>query len=105
MSSVNISSSDLQQNQEQFVFLVEHRDVPRVRDLLQSMSSDEDRSRLYQATRGEFKGPFTPLDDSWVRCTACWRSCCDLRVVILLNQVTSQPHVSQTAASAFILMN
>jgi len=47
-------------HQEQFVSLVEQRDVSGVRALLQSMSSDEARSRLYQATSGGFKGVFDP---------------------------------------------
>jgi len=65
MSSVNSRSSDggdLEQQQEQFVSLVKRRDVSGVRALLQSMSSDEARSRLYQATSEGFEGVFKP---SW----------------------------------------
>jgi len=51
---------DIRQQQEQFVSLVKLRDVPGVRALLQSMSSDEARSRLYQATRKGFYGVFKP---------------------------------------------
>jgi len=68
MSSVNSRSSDggdLKQQQEQrFVSLVKQRDVSGVRALLQSMSSDEARSRLYQATSKEFKGMFEPYASS-----------------------------------------
>jgi len=63
MSSVNSRSSDggdLKQQQEQFVSLIKRRDVSGVRALLQSMSSDEARSRLYQATREGFEGVFKP---------------------------------------------
>jgi len=63
MSSVNSRSSDggdLKQQQEQFVSLVKQRDVSGVRALLQSMSSDEARSRLYQATSKGFEGVFEP---------------------------------------------
>jgi len=63
MTSVNSRSSDggdLKQQQEQFVSLVKQRDVSGVRALLQSMSSDEARSRLYQATGKGFKGVFEP---------------------------------------------
>jgi len=59
MSSVNSRSSDKQQ-QEQFVPLVKQRDVSGVRALLQSMSSDEARRRLYQATYWGFEGVFQP---------------------------------------------
>jgi len=64
MSSVNSRSSDggdLKQQQKQFVSLVKQRDVSGVRALLQSMSSDEARSRLYQATREGFERVFKPL--------------------------------------------
>jgi len=69
MSSVNSGSSDggdleQQQEQEQFVSLVKQRDVYGVRALLQSMSSDEARSKLYQATNKEFGGVFRPCLDS-----------------------------------------
>jgi len=63
MSSVNSRSSDggdLKQQQEQFVSLVKQRDVCGVMALLQSTSSDEARSRLYQATREGFDGMFKP---------------------------------------------
>jgi len=63
MSSVISRSSDggdLKQQQEQFVSLVKQRDVSGVRALLQSMSSDEARSRLYQATREGFEEVFKP---------------------------------------------
>jgi len=63
MSSVNSRSSDggdLKQQQEQFVSLVKQRDVSGVRALLQSMSSDEARSKLYQATSKGFEGVFEP---------------------------------------------
>jgi len=64
MSSVNSRSSDggdlKQQQQEQFVSLVKQRDVSGVRALLQSMSSDEARSRLYQATSKGFERVFKP---------------------------------------------
>jgi len=63
MSSVNSRSSDggdLKQLQEQFVSLVKQRDVSGLRALLQSMSSDEARSRLYQATNKGFYGVFQP---------------------------------------------
>jgi len=60
MSSVNSRSSE-----QQFVSLVKHCDVPGVRALLQSMSSDKARSRLYQATCEGFEGVFEPYL-SWV---------------------------------------
>jgi len=63
MSSVNSRSSDggdLKQQQEQLVSLVKQRDVSGVRALLQSMSSDEARSTLFQATRQGFEGVFRP---------------------------------------------
>jgi len=63
MSSVNSRPSDggdLKQQEQQFVSLVKQRDVSGVRALLQSMSSDEARSRLYQDTREGFKGVFKP---------------------------------------------
>jgi len=66
MSTFNSRSSDggdLKQQQEQFVSLVKQRDVSGVRALLQSMSSDEARSRLYQATSEGFKEVFKPLFD------------------------------------------
>ena len=65
MSSVNSLSSDGGdvKQQEQFVSLVKQRDVSGVRALLQSMSSDEARSKLYQATSKGFEGVFKP---SWL---------------------------------------
>jgi len=63
MSSVNSRSSDgadLKQQQELFVSLVKQRDVSGVRALLQSMSNDEARSTLYQATSKGFEGVFEP---------------------------------------------
>jgi len=80
MSSVDSRSSDggdVKQQQDQFVSLVKKRDVSGVRALLQSMSSDEARSRLYQATRDGFEGVFVPY---WtakqvsVRLSSCLQS-------------------------------
>jgi len=54
--------------QQQFVSLVEQGDMSDagVRALLQSISTVEARSRLYQATREGFKGMFRPWwDDVW----------------------------------------
>jgi len=74
MSSVNNRSSAAydgedddpnKHQQEQFVSLVKQRDVSGVRALLQSMSSDEARSRLYQSTRKGFERVFQPWDDVW----------------------------------------
>jgi len=67
MSSVNSRSSDggdVKQQQEQFVSLVKQRDVSSVGALLQSISSNEARTRLYQATSEGFRGVFKPLLDS-----------------------------------------
>jgi len=67
MSSVNSDNSrssdggDLKQQQEQFVCLVKQRDVSGVKALLQSMSSDEARSKLFQATSKGFDGVFKPM--------------------------------------------
>jgi len=67
MSSVNSRRSsdggDLKQQQKQFVSLVKQRDVSGVRDLLQSMNSDEARNRLYRATSEGFEGVFEPFRD------------------------------------------
>jgi len=74
MSSVNSRSSDggdLKQQQRQFVSLVKQRHVSGVKALLQSMSSDEARSRLYQATSNGFEGVFKPWWDS-VRSHCLW---------------------------------